>query len=275
MSVIYNALKKVQEKQNNLKNQNFARKRNLYKGFLEGFSLPQLRDIYVFPLVSLVLLIGYLFINASWQLFNPATFLMTNSSIRSDFINEIDNPKRHIEVEGLVKIENSDKIEENSHLIHNRKGIKFFNEAQYSRALSEFEKAISFDADYAEPYNNIGIVFKKKGDMEKALEYYERALLLNPEYTEALNNSGVVLLSMGRTKKAESRFKKTIELRPSYADPYLNLAQSLDSSGSEYQALRYYESFLTKYTGDDVQLIANLKKRALQIRSSSIYLPNS
>ncbi len=274
MSVIYNALKKVQHKQNNSKNENFADRRDFYKGFLDDFSSPRLRDIYVFLLVPLILLLGYLFFKSSWQLFNPSTLFKTDISIRSDFITGRDGTKKSIRAEDSEKTENYPELEENSHLIHNLKGIKYYNEKEFSRALSEFEKAISFKSNYAEPYNNMGIIFKKTGDIEKALRYYERALLLNPEYAEALNNSGVVLLSMGRTKKAEARFKKAIKIKPSYADPYLNLAQSLDSSGSEYRALRYYEDFLEKTTGGDIQFIATVRERGLQIRSSSINLPD-
>lgn len=274
MSVIYNALKKVQHNQNNSRNQNFAEGRDLYKGFLDDFSLSWLKDIYLFILVPLILLLGYLFFKSSWQLFNPSTLFKTDSSIRSAIITGRDESKRFITVEDRGKIENYPEFEENSHLTHNFKGIKYYNEKEFSRAISEFEKALSLKSDYAEPYNNMGIIFKITGDIEKALRYYEKALLLNPEYAEALNNSGVALLSMDRIKKAESRFKKAIGIRSSYADPYLNLAQSLDSSGSEYQALRYYEDFLKKYTGDDIQLIASVRERGSQIRSSSINLPD-
>lgn len=274
MSVIYNALKKVQHKQNDSRNQNFAERRDFHKGFLDDFSLPWLRDMYVFLLVPLILLLGYLFFKSSWQLFNPSTLFKTKFSIRSDFITERDESKRSITVEDRGEIENYPEFGENSHLTHNFKGIKYYNEKEFSRAISEFEKAISFKSDYAESYNNMGIIFKITGDIEKALRYYEKALLLNPEYAEALNNSGVALLSMDKIKKAESMFNKAIGIRPSYADPYLNLAQSLDSSGSEYQALRYYEDFLEKYTGDDIKLIATVRERGLQIRSSSINLPN-
>ncbi len=274
MSVIYNALKKVQHKQNNSMNQNFADRRDFYKGFFNDLSLPCLKDIYVFLLVPLILLLGYLFFKSSGHILDLSTLVKTDFPDRSDIIIESDETKRSITVEDSGKIENFPEFEENSHLIHNLKGVKYYNEREFSRALSEFEKAIAFKSDYAEPYNNMGIIFKKSGDIEKALRYYEKALLLNPEYAEALNNSGVLLLSMGRIKNAESKFKKAIGIKPSYADPYLNLAQSLDSSGSEYQALRYYEDFLKKSTGDDVQLIATVRERGLQIRSSSINPPN-
>ncbi len=50
-----------------------------------------------------------------------------------------------------------------------------------SRALTHYQKAINFDASYAEPHKAIGLIHYKKGQRKLARKYFESCLLLAPD----------------------------------------------------------------------------------------------
>ena len=54
-------------------------------------------------------------------------------------------------------------------------------ELDAKRALSHYQKAITFDSSYAEPHKAIGIIHFKEGQRVLARKYFESCLLLAPD----------------------------------------------------------------------------------------------
>ncbi|MFQ5900371.1 MAG: tetratricopeptide repeat protein [Thermodesulfobacteriota bacterium] len=259
MSVIYDALKKVQRERAELGRSVKVDNMAFHRGFQHTLSFSWYLSVLIVVSI-IVLFIGYK-INRS-QLEEKGQRLFATSDILRDAADDLgredvrEGNKREQGVEAAVR--------------HNLQGMKLYNDFRFSDAIAEFRKAISLKPAYPEAYNNLGIVSKGMGDIKTALKYYNEALRFRPDYPEALNNAGVALDRLGRHDEAESRFLKAIQLLPSYHDPYLNLAISLDSSGKTFEALRYYEAFLLKYQGEDDRLLEEIDNRIVRIRALSI-----
>jgi tetratricopeptide (TPR) repeat protein len=67
------------------------------------------------------------------------------------------------------------------------------------------------------PYNMRGIAYYRQGQIEKAISDYNKAIKINPEFAAAYPNRGYVYHSERKYKKAHSDYEKVIELNPKQA----------------------------------------------------------
>lgn len=116
----------------------------------------------------------------------------------------------------------------------NNDGLKaddyFVSAYQYSesgdtaRALSEYDRAISLDSNYATAYNNRGILKEEKlQDIPGALADFNRAIAIQPRFAVALNNRGKLKRDrLGDFKGALSDYSQAIILDSNYAQAYYN-----------------------------------------------------
>ena len=103
---------------------------------------------------------------------------------------------------------------------HNERGIALTEEGNYEQAISEFDKAIELDPDYAEAYSNRGIAYGSQGDFDSAMTDFNKAIELDPESAEAYSNRGIAYGGQGDFDSAMTDFNKAIELDPEYAKAY-------------------------------------------------------
>ena len=95
---------------------------------------------------------------------------------------------------------------------HDERGIVFALAGLYEQAITEFNKAIELDPEYAEAYNNRGNAYWNKGNFDRAIADYDKAIELDPEYAEAYSNRGFVYYLKGELTKAISDLEKCLEL---------------------------------------------------------------
>jgi len=95
---------------------------------------------------------------------------------------------------------------------HNERGIALALVGLYEQAVTEFNKAIELDLEYAEAYNNRGNAYWNKGNFDRAIADYDKAIELDPEYAEAYSNRGFVCYLKGELTKAISDLEKCLEL---------------------------------------------------------------
>ena len=81
-----------------------------------------------------------------------------------------------------------------------RRGVQHVHEVppKFDEALEHFEKAITIEPDFLEPYFNIAMVYEATRRPEKALETYQRALKANPESADAKAFIGKIYLAKAR-----------------------------------------------------------------------------
>jgi len=127
------------------------------------------------------------------------------------------------EVELLFKI--AEKVSKLKHSPSNVKvGIMFLQNNMIDDAIKQFKKAIDFDPDYAEAYNNLGMTYIEIGEYKKAIKTYELIINRNGQYTDMFNNYGLALLMDNQIAEAQEQFKTALRLNRNYLEAHYNMA---------------------------------------------------
>ena len=108
-------------------------------------------------------------------------------------------------------------------------------------ALAAFDKAIEFNPQYSEAWNNKGVALDKLDQTENALVAVDRAIELNPRYSAAWYNKGVMLGKLNRPEDALAAYDRAIELNPRYSDAYYNKGVELGRLNRPEDALAAYD----------------------------------
>src|SRR4030042_1222790 len=89
-------------------------------------------------------------------------------------------------------------------------GIEYSEKGQYDNAISDFNKALEVNPNYADAYYNRGIAYGKKEQYDNEIPDYNKALEVNPNYAEAYFNRGVIYEKRGQYDNAISDFNKAL-----------------------------------------------------------------
>ena len=114
-------------------------------------------------------------------------------------------------------------------------GAVFRDEGQYTEAMSQFEKALKINKNYALTYYNIGYVQYKLGNYKNALMYFRKTLEFNlPSLIrmETFNSLGMTYSEMGNDVDAINAFKEAIQTLPTSIIPYNNLGRQYIKMGN-------------------------------------------
>ncbi|MDX1460836.1 MAG: hypothetical protein R3348_07245 [Xanthomonadales bacterium] len=108
-------------------------------------------------------------------------------------------------------------------------------------AVSEFQKAISLEPDYALAHAQLaiayqlgylGITFTEMA--EKATPHVEKAMELGPSLAETHAAAGNLALTWENNLEALEHFENALRINPNYADVYIWMANTLDWSLGRY-----------------------------------------
>ena len=102
------------------------------------------------------------------------------------------------------------------------RAIAYSQEGEYSKALSDYNKAIAIDPNLTVAYLNRGVTYRQLGEYDKAISDYSKAIELFPRYALAYNNRGYAYGKKGEVAKAIFDYSKAIEIDPKYAAAYYN-----------------------------------------------------
>ena len=99
-------------------------------------------------------------------------------------------------------------------------------EGDYPAAISQYEKAIELDGEFAEAYIYLGQAMHFLGRFDEAMRYGETAVRLDPSSATGHMNLGRTLQAGGRLEDAIAQFREAIALNPHLAEAYENYAYS-------------------------------------------------
>ncbi|MGA9340916.1 MAG: type IV pilus biogenesis/stability protein PilW [Rhodanobacteraceae bacterium] len=113
-----------------------------------------------------------------------------------------------------VKKEDAATRNEEAARVHTELGQKYMQQGKLELALDKLNKALSFDANYADAHTVIALLYENIGDLKQAEEHYRRAAELKPKSGDELNNYGAFLCKLGRYDEANVYFDRAV------ADPF-------------------------------------------------------
>ena len=102
----------------------------------------------------------------------------------------------------------------NSHY-HYLMGFTYSIKSQWTKAITEFRKAVKLDPDNAEYERGLGWALFNGGQMEGISHLY-RALELSPSNINALTDLAACMLMLGNIEKAREYGRKALELDSGY-----------------------------------------------------------
>ena len=105
---------------------------------------------------------------------------------------------------------------------YNNRGNAYADKGKYDRAIADFDKAIELKPDDAVAYNNRGAAYFKKGDHDQAIADFNKATDIDLDDAVAYNNRGNAYADKGGYDEAISDFNKAIALKPYLAEAYCN-----------------------------------------------------
>ena len=83
-------------------------------------------------------------------------------------------------------------------MAYTNRGVAYNDLKQYERAISDYNKAIELNPNFALAYNNRGWAYYCLKKYQQALKDFDKAIELNPNNTQAKNNRAACLKAMGR-----------------------------------------------------------------------------
>jgi tetratricopeptide (TPR) repeat protein len=118
-----------------------------------------------------------------------------NAFIKKDYASSIDNFTKAM-----------DQGNRGYHVWVSR-GAAYLQSKRLSKALEDFNHAISMKPNNARAYHMRALAHDKKGDSEAALDDLKHAIYLNPEYGAAYRSRAMVLDKIGRSDEATEDMK--------------------------------------------------------------------
>jgi tetratricopeptide (TPR) repeat protein len=93
---------------------------------------------------------------------------------------------------------------------------------QWKEAISDFNKTLEVDPDYARAYHLRGLAWEAEGDDEKALQDFGKAIEKSSDYGAAYYSRATLLAKMGRTDDAESDIQVVTRLTNQNIEAFAN-----------------------------------------------------
>jgi tetratricopeptide (TPR) repeat protein len=164
--------------------------------------------------------------------------------------------------------------------MHFEKGVELFGEKDFEECIEEFNKALEYNPDWLEVYQNLAGAYFSLENYEEAIKYAKKTLEIDPELALSIRllmvaysklgdeetarkyedqyrkmegveisgeehfNMGAVAANEGNDEKALGHFRKAVEVKPEFADGHYQLALCLIRLGRSDEALPSLEKYL-------------------------------
>jgi tetratricopeptide (TPR) repeat protein len=121
---------------------------------------------------------------------------------------------------------------------HYHRGLKWFFESNYDKAIKDFDEAIRLDPKHSRAYYSRGNAWDKKGEYDKAIQDYNEAIRLNPKYADAYYSRGIAWKANGEYDKAIKDFNEAIRLNPKNGNIYKIRSIAWKANGEYDKAIK-------------------------------------
>ena len=107
------------------------------------------------------------------------------------------------------------------------RGLTFFDDSQYTRAIEAFKNVIEIDSEYKEAHFYLGVIYIKQKRHTEAIKAFEEAIRIDSEFKEAYYNLSLVYLERNDREKARETAESALRIDSKY-DPALRLMEFVD-----------------------------------------------
>lgn len=122
------------------------------------------------------------------------------------------------------------------------KGLIELKRGNNALAKDHFIKALRYNQEQSQAYNNLGYIYYKDHAYGKAHDNFQRALKVNPDYTEARYNLALTYKDMGEKEKAKKELRTIIAINDLLADPHAQLGAILHQEGELAEAVEHLKA---------------------------------
>ena len=126
----------------------------------------------------------------------------------------------------------------------NNRGIALGNLGRLEEAIASYNKAVKIKPDHHYPWNNRGIALENLGRLEEAIASYDNALKIKPDYHQAWNNRGIALSNLGRNEEAITSYDNLLKIKPDNYEAWNNRGIALSNLGRNEEAITSYDNLL-------------------------------
>jgi tetratricopeptide (TPR) repeat protein len=128
--------------------------------------------------------------------------------------------------------------------VHFGLGNVLLQRGNVDEAITQYQKALQIEPDYAEAHDNLGTLFVRMGRVEEGIAQFQKALRIQPDYAGAHDNLGAALLQTGKVDEAIAQFQKALQTMPESAGAYCNLGAALLQKGKVEEAISQFQMAL-------------------------------
>jgi tetratricopeptide (TPR) repeat protein len=124
---------------------------------------------------------------------------------------------------------------------YNNRGVVKSDLGNKQEAISDYDRAIAINPQYAIVYNNRGFAKSALGNKQGAISDYDKAIAINPQYAIAYNNRGSVKSELGNKQGSISDYDKAIAINPQLAQAYYNRGSVKSKLDNKQGAISDYD----------------------------------
>jgi len=143
------------------------------------------------------------------------------------------------------------------------KGVKYFDEHNYTKAIESYEQALSIDNNFIDAYDNLGLSFRHASNLDSSEYYYQISIRKYPKGTVALRNMGVLEVQRKNFGRATDYYNKALGIDSKDAEAYFGLSRVYSLSNNIPEAIKngllaeqYYNETNDPNIGDCYMLLA-------------------
>ncbi len=134
---------------------------------------------------------------------------------------------------------------------HYTQAVKLSSKGEYAKAVSEFDKIIKQDPNFADAYSDRGVAKYHLNDLAGSLEDLNKALELEPENPYRYASRAYIRDRAGDTRGAVEDYRKALELEPENAVSQNNLGMLEEKLGYIERAQKRFK-IADKLTEEDL-----------------------
>jgi len=127
---------------------------------------------------------------------------------------------------------------------HFVRGLAAARFGELDRAVSEFERVLELDPDFAYAHHWLGLVLSRQEDLPNAIARFKRAVRLNPTLVVARKDMALALKRIGDTQAARRQLELAVEIDPAFGEGYFELGILAFERGKKKEAEAFLNSAL-------------------------------